>query len=65
MIVTLSLAKASRQTPVSEVRPVQVAECHGPPVRKLPGQLEETLNVKPAWKGSSMPPLTGVHLLYT
>lgn len=50
--MTLSLAaKASRQIAVSEVKPVQVAECHGPPVRRRSGQLEETLNMKPAWKG--------------
>lgn len=42
---------------------MQVAECHGPPVRKLSGQLEETLNMKPAWKGWSMPQLTSLHLI--
>lgn len=40
-----------------------VAECHGPPVRKRSGQLEETLNMKPAWKGWRMPPLTSLHLI--
>lgn len=40
-----------------------VAECHGPPVRKRSGQLEETLNLKPAWKGWRMPPLTSLHLI--
>lgn len=38
-------------------------ECHGPPVRKRSGQLEETLNMKPAWKGWRMMPLTSLHLI--
>lgn len=50
VIVTLSFAKASRQAFVSEVRPVQVAECHGPPVCKRSGQWEETVNMRPAAK---------------
>lgn len=27
------------------------------------GQLEETFNMKPAWKGWGMPPLTSLHLI--
>lgn len=30
---------------------------------KRSGQLEETLNMKPAWKGWRMPPLTSLHLI--
>lgn len=63
VIVTLSFAKASRQAVVSEVRPVQVAECHGPPVRKRSGQLGRDSQYETGCKGCSMPQLTSLRLI--